>query len=62
MTIAEQLQALGWAEGKVEGKAEGKKEVAINLLNEDGDSPFVARITGLDLAIILKLEAQLKEQ
>jgi predicted transposase/invertase (TIGR01784 family) len=63
MTIAEQLRAMGAEEGRVqgreEGKEEGKEEVAINLLKDGADPHFVARISGLDLAVIIKLKAQI---
>ena len=55
MTIAEKLRAMG-AE---EGLEKGKEEVAINLLKDGSTPEFIARITGLELTLIVKLQAQL---
>ena len=67
MTAAEKLQAMGEVkglrkgreEGREEGLEEGLEKVAINSLKEGVDPQFVARITGLELAVILKLKARL---
>jgi predicted transposase/invertase (TIGR01784 family) len=56
MTIAEKLRAMGAEEGKVEGI----EEVANSLLKEGVEPRFVARVTKLELAVVLKLQAQLK--
>jgi predicted transposase/invertase (TIGR01784 family) len=53
MTAAEKLMALG--------RDEKQEEVAINALNEGADPRFVARITGLDLAVIEGLKAGLSK-
>ncbi|MFT4928950.1 MAG: putative transposase/invertase (TIGR01784 family) [Phenylobacterium sp.] len=60
MTIAEQLRAMGAEEGLEKGLKKGRKEIAINLLEEGLDPHFVARNTGLELDVILKLKAKLK--
>ncbi|MFT4926646.1 MAG: flagellar biosynthesis/type III secretory pathway protein FliH [Phenylobacterium sp.] len=62
MTAAEQLRALGREEGREEGLEEGTVKVAINSLKEGIEPRFVARITGLELAVILKLKARLESQ
>ncbi|NQZ10952.1 MAG: hypothetical protein HRT35_27685 [Algicola sp.] len=54
MTAAEQLRE--------QGREQGLELVAINSLKEGADPRFVARITGMKLAVILKLKAQLEEQ
>ncbi len=70
MTAAEQLRDY-WAkedleksreEGLEEGLEKGKEEVAINLLENGSDPRFIARITGLELAVILKLKTQLEDK
>ncbi len=70
MAAAEQLRAMGTEKGHEEdlekdfeeGLEKGKKEVAINLLKEDVDPQFIARITGLELTAILELKEQLEEE
>ena len=67
LTIAEKLRAMGAAKareegigvGRVEGIEVGREEVAVNSLKEGVEPAFVARITGLDLAVVLKLKAKL---
>lgn len=63
MTAAEQLIALGREEGLEKGLEKGREEnrteVAINLLKEDAEPKFVARITGLDLTVVEKLKTSL---
>jgi hypothetical protein len=65
MTAAEKLQAMGEERGEErglkKGEEKGREEVAINSLKEGVDPKFVARITGLELAVILKLKAELEE-
>ncbi|MFT5164144.1 MAG: hypothetical protein ACI9FJ_002745 [Alteromonadaceae bacterium] len=51
MTIAEKLRAMG--------AEEGKEEVAVSLLKEGVEPKFVARVTKLELAAVLKLQAEL---
>ncbi|MFT4928098.1 MAG: putative transposase YdaD [Phenylobacterium sp.] len=66
MTAAEEFQAIGEVKGlekglkkgREEGREEGQEKTAINLLKEGSDPQFVARITELELAVILKLQAQ----
>lgn len=53
MTAAEKLEALG--------EQKGKREVAINLLKENVDPKFVAKVSALDLSEVLKLKAQLND-
>ncbi|MFT4929234.1 MAG: putative transposase/invertase (TIGR01784 family) [Phenylobacterium sp.] len=66
MTAAEKLQAMGAKKARKEvletGREEGREEVAINSLKEGVDPQFVVRITGLELAFILKLKAQLEKE
>ncbi|MFT4926010.1 MAG: putative transposase YdaD [Phenylobacterium sp.] len=70
MTGAEQLRAMGREEGLEEGREKwmatgiekGTVNVAINSLKEGIEPRFVARITGLELAVILKLKAELESQ
>jgi predicted transposase/invertase (TIGR01784 family) len=77
MTAAEKLQAMGeergeerglkkgeekgLKKGEERGEEKGLKKVAINSLKEGVDPKFVARITGLEMAVILKLKAELEE-
>ena len=68
MTGAEQLRAMGREEGLAEsreknwekGREEAREEIAINSLKEGFEPRFVSRITGLELAVILKLKLKLK--
>ena len=53
MTIAEQLRA--------KGEERGFEKVAINLLKDGAEPAFVTRMTGLDLAVILKLKDELED-
>ena len=62
MTAAEHLKALGAEEAREETRGEYGEEVAINSLKEGAEPNFVARITGLDLAVILKLKTQLEDK
>ena len=50
----------GLEKGREEGIEEGLEKAAIYSLKEGIDPQFVARITGLELAVILKLKAQLE--
>lgn len=63
MTAAEQLEAIGekkgLKKGLEKGREEGREEVAINLLKEGTEPQFVARISGLELDVVLKLQAPL---
>ncbi|MBT2772144.1 hypothetical protein J7J47_07855 [Halomonas sp. ISL-60] len=52
MTIATQLEARGEAKGKIEGKI----ETARNLLKEGADPQFVAKVTGLTLEDVKRLQ------
>ena len=52
MTIAEQLEA----RGKAEGEIEGIKKTALNLLKEGTDPQFVAKVTGLSLDDVKRLQ------
>lgn len=56
MTIAEQLEARGEARGKAEGEIEGIKKTALNLLKEGTDPQFVAKVTGLSLDDVKRLQ------
>ena len=60
MTIATQLEARGEARGEVRGEAkgriEGKIETARNLLQEGADPQFVAKVTGLPIADVQRLQ------
>lgn len=62
MTAAEKLEALGEERGLEKGREEGREEVAINSLKEGVDPQFVARITGLELAVIQRLKAELESE
>ena len=48
-------------EGLEEVLEKGLEKVAINALKEGVDPQFVARITGLELAVIFKLKARLEK-
>ena len=50
----------GMEKGMERGIEKGTVKVAINSLKEGIEPRFIARITGLDLAVILKLKAQLE--
>jgi hypothetical protein len=62
MTAAEKIKELGIEIGKEKGIKEGREEerveIAINFLKEGVETSFVARNTGLELAVVLKLKAQ----
>lgn len=74
MTAAEKFQAMGEVRGLEKGREIGIEEglekglekgfetTAINALKEGADPRFVERITGLELAFILKLKAQLENE
>ena len=62
MTAAEQLQAMGEERGMEKGLEKGREEVAMNLLKEGLDPRFVARNAKLELAVIVKLKAQLEKE
>ncbi|NQZ09033.1 MAG: hypothetical protein HRT35_17900 [Algicola sp.] len=62
MTAAYKLRAWGREEGLAQTSKKVFEEIAINALKEGADPRFVARITGLDLPVILKLKAQLEDQ
>lgn len=61
MTIAEQLKDIGREEGREEGRIETQEQVAIRLLKEGCETKFAAKIAGLELAVVLKLKAQLEQ-
>jgi hypothetical protein len=61
MTTVEELQARGEEEGFKLGFEQSMKTVSINMLKTGADPRFVERITGLELAVIFKLKAQLEE-
>ena len=54
MTAAEQLHE--------RGREHGLELAAINLLKEGSDPRFVAKITNIELAVVIKLKAQLEEE
>jgi len=56
MTIATQLEARGEARGEAKGKIEGKLETARNLLQEGADPQFVAKVTGLPIDDVKRLQ------
>ena len=56
MTIATQLEARGEARGEAKGKIEGKIETARNLLQEGADPQFVAKVTGLSIDDVKRLQ------
>ncbi|MCJ8268048.1 MAG: Rpn family recombination-promoting nuclease/putative transposase [Psychrosphaera sp.] len=66
MTAAEKIKELGIEIGEEQGVKKGRKEgreeervdIAINLLKDGVDPSFVARNTGLELAVVLELKAQ----
>jgi predicted transposase/invertase (TIGR01784 family) len=55
MTIAEQFEARGEAKGRAEGEARLRK-TARNLLKEGTDPQFVAKVTGLTLDEVKRLQ------
>jgi hypothetical protein len=57
LTIAEKLRAMG-AE---QAKQVRTEEIAVNSLKEGIEPAFVARITGLELAVVLRLKAKLED-
>jgi len=64
MTIAEQLEARGEAKGRAEGEAlgevKGVKKTAFNLLKEGTDPLFVAKVTGLSLDDVKRLQENIE--
>ena len=73
MTYAEKLIARGEEAGLEKGErvglkkgeqaelVKGKEEVAINLLREGAEPPFVAKVTKLELGAVLRLKASLDD-
>ncbi|PCK08342.1 MAG: hypothetical protein COA42_09510, partial [Alteromonadaceae bacterium] len=63
MTYAEKLIArgeeAGLEKGEQAGLVKGKQEVAINLLREGAEPPFVAKVTQLELGTVLMLKASI---
>ncbi len=51
--------ALGRVEGKAEGKAEGKEEILKTMLGNGASVAYLARLTGLEIGFIKKLEASM---
>ena len=56
MSLAEQLKEEGRIEGKLEGELNKEKEIAKRLLDAGSDPTFVAKVTGLSLEKINKLQ------
>ena len=54
-TISESQFNAGWQEGKVEGKLEGKIETARLMKQENCESTFIEKMTGLTAEEIARL-------
>lgn len=59
MSLAEKLEQRGFKKGHTEGHAQGRtqgqREIAHNMLQQKADPLFVAKVTGLSLDDIQKL-------
>ena len=64
MRILEDNPAVKWLEdrGRTEGRNQEKIEIAVNMLRDGDDAPKVSRITGLDIAKVAELQAELQAQ
>ncbi len=60
MTIAEQLREEGRKEGRKDGRKEAIDTVAVKLLRNGCEVPFVALNTGLSIDRCKQLQAQVK--
>jgi len=66
MSLAEKLEHRGFQKGIVEGKIEGKiegeihaqRQIARNMLAQQADPLFVAKVTGLSLEEIQRLSQE----
>jgi hypothetical protein len=54
MTAAEKIEEFG----RKKGREESRVEIAVNFLKDGVEPRIIARNTGLELAVILKLKAQ----
>ncbi len=70
MTAAEKIEEYGREKGREEGiglglkkgREQSRTEIAVNFLNDGVEPRIIARNTGIELAIILKLKAQLEQE
>lgn len=62
MTFAEKLKQQGIQEGMQEGIQKGVNTVALTMLKEGAETPFIARMTGLSMAEIERLRVSLESE
>ena len=58
MSLAEELRAEGFAEGYAEGYAETTIKLVKRLLAEKAELAFIADVSGLSLAEIMKIHSE----